>query len=671
MPSLESIAVLVLVGIGLTLFLSLVSYNQHDLPSGLRISPSSVPNDPPHNFMGIVGAMVAGYAYFFFGAASFLLPAAFIWFGVAHFTTGMSVTRLSIIGLAVFLLSGATIAHLQSFFFTEWATTFNIPGSGGAIGSFLGKFLQKLVGTFGAFLFLFLVYGLSLILVSGVHPFQFPGLCQTVYQQKVEQRNKDLWERADESERIEIQQRLLDKEEEDLKKGLKKKKATRPKKKAAKAKPGPKNKVVEEEPVLVIPGSGPPQEEEPDDETVAAGEEPAKAEPESVPETPRPKIIDGSAPKRTSAAQLKEIRDAHPTIPGEAYPDYNLPPLELLNPLKEEGHHPADEAGLLATQATIVDTLESFGVSVSPGDITKGPTITRYELYPAKGLRVNRIVSLEANIAMATKAEKINIIAPIPGRDTVGIEIANKDKVLVPLRELIDDPAFLQGKNKLPLALGKDVYGNTILGDLAQMPHLLVAGATGSGKSVCINSIIASLLFRFTPDQLRFIMIDPKVVEMQIYNQLPHMVIPVVTDPKKVILALRWVIKEMERRYQIFAKTGKRNFDSFNKAQRAEVKRRETTRKGAKKIDIDDEGDNPADVPVAKAEGASDDLLTSPEGAAGLANENQNPADATAETEQSEKGERQLELIKNKEEELEIPDSLPYIVVIIDELADL
>ena len=173
---------------------------------------------------------------------------------------------------------------------------------------------------------------------------------------------------------------------------------------------------------------------------------------------------------------------------------------------------------------------------------------------------------LERDLARATRAERINILAPIPGKDTVGIELANSRKVKVTLRELLQSPDWEEAKTraKLPLALGKDVYGKTIIADLAQMPHLLVAGTTGSGKSVCINALIASMLFRFTPEELRFIMIDPKVVEMQVYNSLPHLVIPVVTDPKKVLLALRWVIDEMEKRYKIFAHAGVRNITGFN-----------------------------------------------------------------------------------------------------------
>ena len=177
---------------------------------------------------------------------------------------------------------------------------------------------------------------------------------------------------------------------------------------------------------------------------------------------------------------------------------------------------------------------------------------------------MDKISSLERDLARATRAERINILAPIPGKDTVGIEIANSKKVKVTLREILESDEWTQTKHRIPIVLGKDVYGKIILGDMAQMPHGLVAGTTGSGKSVCINAIIASILFRFSPDDLRFVMIDPKVVEMQMYNALPHLVMPVVTDPKKVLLALRWIVNEMENRYKIFAKVGVRNVTGFN-----------------------------------------------------------------------------------------------------------
>jgi len=232
---------------------------------------------------------------------------------------------------------------------------------------------------------------------------------------------------------------------------------------------------------------------------------------------------------------------------------------------------------------------------------------------------VDKIVSLERDLARATRAERINILAPIPGKDTVGIELANTRKVTVKLRELFQSPDWDSAKEhaKIPLALGKDVYGKTIIADLAQMPHLLVAGTTGSGKSVCINAVIASMLFRFTPEEMRFVIIDPKMVEMQAYEPLPHLAFPIVTDPKKVLLALRWLIDEMERRYRMFARAGVRNIVGFNA--------------------------RPKKKPVA----AGDDRGREEEGTV------ERPGSAPPATEE------------------DVPDRIPYVVVIVDELADL
>jgi len=297
---------------------------------------------------------------------------------------------------------------------------------------------------------------------------------------------------------------------------------------------------------------------------------------------------------------------------------------------------------LLATQRLIVETLKSFGVDVTPGDITRGPTITRFEVYPSVGLKVSRITALEADLARVTKAEAINILAPIPGKDTVGIEVANDDRILVPFSEILMDDAFRSSKRKIPLALGKNVYGEAVIGDLAAMPHCLIAGATGAGKSVCINTVICSILYKFSPEELRFIMVDPKVVEMQVYSRLPHLVVPVITDPNKVVGALKWSVNEMERRYKLFAKCGVRNFDGFNNRDRPESEVEEE--------EASEEIDEPVDVEqidaIAKA---LEDGDLGPE----------------AEMDQDLAG------FPEEEDEDEIPDRLPYIVIIIDELADL
>src|SRR5204862_704984 len=205
----------------------------------------------------------------------------------------------------------------------------------------------------------------------------------------------------------------------------------------------------------------------------------------------------------------KAKADSGVTSGASNWEDYVLPGLDLLDEHSLEGRAATDPSELEHVQQILIDTLAQFGIAVAPGDITKGPTITRYEVYPAKGVRVDRLVSLERDLARATRGERINILAPIPGKDTVGIELANTRKVTVTLRELLQSSHWDEAKEraKIPLALGKDVYGKAIITDLAQMPHLLVAGTTGSGKSVCINALIASMLFRFTPEELRFVII--------------------------------------------------------------------------------------------------------------------------------------------------------------------
>jgi S-DNA-T family DNA segregation ATPase FtsK/SpoIIIE len=339
----------------------------------------------------------------------------------------------------------------------------------------------------------------------------------------------------------------------------------------------------------------------------------------------------------TKPFERKKSTD-HQFLSVTGFENYELPGFDLLD-IDETVEAPeANREELLYTQRTIIETLQAFGIEVTAGDITRGPTITRYEIYPSTGLRVSRISQLEADIARATCAERINILAPIPGKDTVGIEIANNQKVAVPLHELLHDPEFRSAKKKIPLALGKDVYGKTVIGDLAAMPHCLVAGATGSGKSVCINSIIASMLFKFGPDELRFIMVDPKVVEMQMYNRLPHLVVPVVTDPKKTVAALKWVVNEMEKRYRIFAKVGVRNFDSFNSRPRPEKE----------------------EVVEAEEDDAEPEVLATEE-----------ELDAMALALESGELGPEDELEDEEIFEEKIPDRFPYIVVLIDELADL
>jgi S-DNA-T family DNA segregation ATPase FtsK/SpoIIIE len=367
---------------------------------------------------------------------------------------------------------------------------------------------------------------------------------------------------------------------------------------------------------------------------VKTGEMPAPEKTEKVPEVKTDGDGSGAAtpsaptvtPAKSKPKKPKPLTVASTPLIG----NYQLPSMDFLMHPDPTVRPTESKEELLANARLMQQTLAQFDIEVSPGDITKGPTITRYELHPAPGVKLEKITALSNNIAAALKAERIHILAPVPGKSSVGVEVPNIVKTKVIMRDLLESEEWRTTKAKVPLALGKDVYGNPILTDLAEMPHLLIAGSTGSGKSVCINAIITSLLYRFSPDQLRFVMIDPKVVELQHYNRLPHLVVPVVTDPKKVILALRWVVNEMEKRYQIFARVGVRNIGSFNS--------------------------RPKNKPLPQQE-LELPLMAKKEkvepGAEGFAVEVDE------------------EIVVPREEDIVIPEKLSYIVVIIDELADL
>ncbi len=213
------------------------------------------------------------------------------------------------------------------------------------------------------------------------------------------------------------------------------------------------------------------------------------------------------------------------------------------------------------------ETLEDFGISAKVTDIERGPVITRYELEPAPGVKLNRIVALSDDIALAMKAQSVRIIAPIPGKGRVGVEVPNMQSSFVYLKEVLATQKFQEASSKLTLALGKDIGGQPIVADLDDMPHLLIAGTTGAGKTVCVNSLILSLLFKATPYDLKFLMVDPKMVELMPFNGLPHLLCPILTDAKRTSQALNWVVNEMEERYQLLAKVGARNIASYNEKQ--------------------------------------------------------------------------------------------------------
>ena len=593
---------LVLLFVGTLLFFALISYTPKDVPSWIWFSNISPSNHPAQNFIGPVGAVVAGICYQLIGAGAYLLAAILLGFGAAKlFYPGLRVTpRLA--WIILFIMSGACLLHVQPYHLRGWHTAFNIQGPGGWVGYRFADehhgLLRSALGQVGSVILLIGIYATTLILVTGLRPIYL--IRETVAATRRANVRVQEWRlrrrlrRSDLKQQLEISEKQLAKQRRLLEKQLRKK---------GRSIPEPAGPIVS---------------------------------PDELVDRPKPKVVDTTAlpsehlpaRRKPSLAELRvseEKTKPAPSLTSRAWKseNYVLPGVDLLDEHNLEGRAAADPAELEHVQQILIDTLAQFGIAVAPGDITKGPTITRYEVYPAKGVRVDKIVSLERDLARATRAERINILAPIPGKDTVGIELANTRKVTVKLRELLQSPDWeaAKGHAKIPLALGKDVYGKAIITDLAQMPHLLVAGTTGSGKSVCINALIASMLFRFTPEELRFIMIDPKVVEMQSYDSLPHLAFPIVTDPKKVLLALRWLIDEMERRYKIFARVGVRNIVGFNA-------------RPVKKKD-GELGDEPVEAGVSPAKFA-------------------NAVAGTAAT-----------------TEVQIPDKISYIVVVIDELADL
>ena len=661
-PAWSDISALLMLGTGMLLYLALISYTPRDLPGWIPFSQYATPNSPTQNFIGPAGAVVAGLHFFFFGAASFLIAALLLGFGGAKlFFPAMEVAR-RLGWMILFVLSGACLAQLQPWFLHHLHGDFNAHGPGGYFGALLvgspadAGLCRRMLGSAGSAIFLSVLYVCTLIRMTGLHP-----ITQLSRAIEALRHYSALWQeqlaarrlaRATAHERLEMDRDRLVKEQRRIEKQLRRQ------------------------------GVVPVPREEADDDAAEparpATRAPAAAGPASdeFANLPAPKITDNSVPnpavvppkKKPSLAEVfarNKAAKAGSAAAGAAPDDgaaagdvrfakYELPELDLLDTADAQGRQAADPAELERVQNQIVDTLEQFGIRVSKGDITKGPTITRYEVYPAKGVRVDKIVSLERDIARATRAERINILAPIPGKDTVGIEIANSKKVKVTLRELLEGADWQDTKAKIPIALGKDVYGKTIIADLAAMPHCLVAGATGSGKSVCINSIISSILYRFTPEQLRFVMIDPKVVEMQVYNQLPHLVVPVVTDPKKVLLALRWVIDEMEKRYKIFAKTAVRNITGFNARPKPKTQ-----------AELDAEAEAAGLVPAGAAANAA--------GTAGFKLDSLLDPDDDAELDASpiSTHARPAPQRNIRDDDLLIPDQMPYIVVIVDELADL
>lgn len=591
------------------------------------------------NLVGYFGSYLGFYGFHFLGVAVFLMPLFLLWFGVRLLVQqehGKRLLTAIVSPLSIFCASGLIAmmrpaGSIEGSVFEDQLSN----GFGGVIGELLGPvLLEPYIGAFGAFLILLMGLIIGSILVFTDNLGRFLDYLQNTYRELLAGRAESKEARkARKAELAEAKRKA--KEEAVVAKAQAKadREAQKAEKVAAKlAKTKTKAKALpeeepEEEPEPAGKGrkpsllNGAPTPLPPPVREVASSEPKKKLVPKPVVEPePEPKkpALDPATIKIISGEKTEKAVASIPERRG----DYVFPPLSLLSEAPDTSNtSPEDHAG---TMQALVRTLEEFSVKVIPGEIHTGPVITRYEVTPAPGVRVEKIVNLDKNIALGLKALSVRILAPVPGKGTVGIEVPNKISQAVCMRDIVESKAWADAKAEIPIVLGKDVTGKPMVTDLTKMPHVLIAGSTGSGKTVCINAIIASLLYHSGPEDLRFIMVDPKVVEMQMYNSLPHMLIPVVTEAKKVPGALKWLIAEMEHRYQIFAKTNVRNIAGFNA-----------------KIAKDKEEQ-------AKAEEM--DAEMSPEERAAL---------------------QQMEVPRD-DDAFEIPrKKLPYIVCVIDELADL
>jgi DNA segregation ATPase FtsK/SpoIIIE, S-DNA-T family len=646
---------LVLMGLAVLLLASLLSYDRHD------VADNALPTNPSiHNWVGPFGAKMAYYWLRSVGATAYEAPALLLLIGLGCFFVPFSYLRRRWPWTLVLFVCCMGLLDLYAPYLRRLETNLNCP-AGGVLGQFFNHSFFGYFGTAGGTI---IFMTLSFISVLYLTNFKLGVWLNHIWAKRQVPAAGPVPEDALERRARDLENKKKALEAEVARSGI-----------GADLKPVPEPTVRD----LSVPqpkagksrkpgGSDANKEPEPADEgevisareIAAATTQDVLGKKEDKPGSEGKRVDSKPAPARTEPAGGSE--DA-PKVPGEApvpepgvtaapvaarpklvpkkpkpitvastplIGNYQLPSIDFLQHPDTTLKPTESKEELMANARLMQQTLAQFDIEVSLGDITKGPTITRYELHPAPGVKLEKITALNNNIAAALKAERIHILAPVPGKSSVGVEVPNAVKTKVIMRDLLESEEWRTTKAKVPLALGKDVYGNPIVADLAEMPHLLIAGSTGSGKSVCINAIISSLLYRFSPDQLRFVMIDPKVVELQQYNMLPHLVVPVVTDPKKVILALRWVVNEMEKRYQIFARVGVRNIGGFN----SRPKNKPLPPK---------EPELPLMAKKEKVEPGADGFAV----------------------------EVDEEIVVPREEDIVIPEKLSYIVVIIDELADL
>lgn len=505
------------------------------------------------NKMGIVGSLLYKFYSLAMGSGNFLFALILIFWGlIFNSKKYRDSSRRYIIGSLFILISILVILDgSKSFDLTlidriklsmEYA---DVARSGGIIGAIIGFFMYKLFGSIGAYTILGIVILLSFYFIFKPNVKDLSAILLKTGD-KINTAKTSFVENREEKKKLKEAKKLDKKRAERVKERLKDKSDKKLKSET--------NKNLEEQNVVIKEYNSNKKhrfknlentESFNDENNIRVSEDSEKSI--KVPEVTEEekKEFDENI---DNAEHIKE--------------NYVFPPIELLNTLEQS--ETTSNKEIIRNGEIIEETMDVFGIDSKIIAINKGPVITCYELEPAPGVKLSKIVALNDNLSMALASPEIRIEAPIPGKAAVGIEVPNKIKDPVSVREMIESDEFKGKKTDIPLTLGKDVSGEIIIAEIDKMPHLLIAGATGSGKSVCINSIITSIIYKSSPDDVKLMLIDPKVVELSVYNGIPHLLIPVVTDPKKASLALSWAVGEMEKRYKAFAENSVRDLKSFN-----------------------------------------------------------------------------------------------------------
>ncbi len=538
---------IVLLGVCAILFLSVVSYDWRDI--GLLQWP---PNSPPSNFIGPVGAWVSFVLFMALGVGAYLVPLWFLGFGIVLIFRGVEHVRARLVWAVLFMVSLACLVDTRAEWFRALLKALNIDAPGGIPAQLVMHALSvHLLGGLGAGILM-----LSLMLASAVLFFGWDAIrreCARLAALAAAARERWSGTAPEATETVKRKPAIQE---------WKRERIERVAARAEQEEQAPKQK----EFVVVAEGDEPAGEPLPKTATRATlTAKPPPKTPEETPEAPVKPAKPATVAPRPAAAKAEPAPPPGPvSLPAQG--DYVLPPTSILGAVP-----PASERALRGDTDTtgriIVQTLTEFGIDTQLKSFESGPVVTRYELVPAAGVKVERIANLSNNLALSLKATSVRVQAPIPGKGTVGVEVPNISTSAVYLREIVEGPVWQPSKYEVPIVIGKDVGGNDLVADLATMPHLLIAGATGSGKTVCMNTILAGLLMSRTPAQLQLMLIDPKIVEFSVYNNLPHLLgsrTEVITDPKRVVGGLRWAITEMESRYKMMAKAGVRNIKSFN-----------------------------------------------------------------------------------------------------------